>query len=47
MKFIAKQKRFAAALIAALVFTTTIVRAAEPITPEAAHAIAVDAYIYF
>jgi len=42
-----KQRRIAVALLGALAFTTTITRAAEPITPEAAHTIAVDAYIYF
>jgi hypothetical protein len=41
------QNLLAAALAGALAFTTTIARAGEPITPEAAHAIAVDAYLYF
>ena len=31
----------------ALAFTATLARAAEPITKEAAHAIAIDAYLYF
>ncbi|MCU0771395.1 MAG: DUF1254 domain-containing protein [Verrucomicrobia bacterium] len=37
----------AAALTGALLFTTTVTRAEVPITTEAAHAIAVDAYHYF
>lgn len=37
----------AAALVGVMAFTSTITRADEPITPEAAHAIAVDAYVYF
>lgn len=47
MKTNPKKNLVAAALIGAFAFTTTVTRAAEPITPEAAHAIAVDAYIYF
>jgi hypothetical protein len=42
-----QQNLLAAALVGALAFTTTTARADEPITPEAAHAIAVDAYLYF
>jgi hypothetical protein len=38
---------FAAALICAQGFNLTIVRAAEPITEQEAHAIGVDAYVYF
>jgi len=44
-----KQNLLAVALLGALAFTTSInttTRADEPITPEAAHGIAVDAYVY-
>lgn len=41
-----RQNLLAAALIGGLAFASTIARATEPISPEAAHAIAVDAYIY-
>ena len=47
MKTKYQQNLLAIALVGALAFTSTITRAAEPITPEAAHAIAVDAYLYF
>ena len=40
-------RNLATALVCALAFTTAIARAAEPITEEAAHAIAVNAYLYF
>jgi hypothetical protein len=47
MKTMRIQNLLAAALVGALAFTTAIARAAAPITPEAAHAVAVDAYLYF
>jgi hypothetical protein len=47
MKCSLRPNFLAAALVGALAFTPTINRADEPITPEATHAIAVDAYLYF
>jgi hypothetical protein len=47
MKTTRKLNLIAVALVGALAFTTTIARSAEPISPEEAHSIAVDAYIYF
>src|SRR5271170_113239 len=47
MKTIHKLSLFAAALVCVLAFISTVARADEPVTPEAAHAIAVDAYLYF
>jgi hypothetical protein len=47
MKTKYQQNLLTAALIGGLAFTSTIARATEPISPEAAHAIAVDAYLYF
>jgi hypothetical protein len=47
MKTTQQKNIVAVALIGALALTATITHAAEPITPEAAHAIAVDAYLFF
>jgi hypothetical protein len=47
MKCSLRPNFLATALVGALAFTPTINRADEPITPEATHAIAVDAYLYF
>jgi hypothetical protein len=47
MKTNYQQNLFAAAIAGALALTATITRAAEPISPEAARALAVNAYLYF